>query len=268
MAEDRDGRSSEEIRRSIARTRSNLDETVDTLEDRLAPKKLMNEAWDRIRDRGDDLGSRVGATAREHPIPIALAGLGLAWLVIEEIRGRSISFGSGEERDVETHAPAEGRVGPYGRDAINTDDPDWAHASRTAKVKARARGLTRKAGEAARGARHARRHVARFVDENPLAVGVIAFGLGLASAMSVPSTDAESRVAGRASDTVKREARKLGRDMKDEAEELGREKVRETAHEATERAARIAEDAARAARDDVRASPPPPPPYPPATPPR
>lgn len=248
MPDRTDTRSPDEIRRSIARTRSQLDETVDTLEDRLAPKKLMNEAWDRIRDRTDDLGTRIGSSAKEHPVPLALIGVGLGWLLVDEIRGRSSSHEGQHELGPGTEEPAEGRRGPYGPDAVNRDDPEWAHASRTARLKAKARGVRYRAGTAARGAKDVQGRVSRFIDDNPLAVGAIAFGLGLASAMSVRSSETESRVAGRASDRVKRQARRMGREMKDEA----RSELDDMGREAGERAARVAEDAARAAREDVR----------------
>lgn len=244
-----DGRSSEEIRRSIEHTRSQLDETVDTLEARLAPRKLMNQALDRIRGRGDDLGGRIGDTVRDHPLPLALVAVGMGWLILDEVRGRSgSSRRSRHEIEAGTQEPAEGRRGPYGPDAVNQEDPDWEFSSRKARVKAKARNLRHKAGGATRGARKVQGRFSRFIDENPLAVGAIAFGLGLASAMSVPPSEREARLAGRASERVKERAKEMGREVRGDLEEVGRE--------ASERATRVAEDAARAAKEDMAAASP------------
>ena len=243
MAERTNGRSSEEIRRNIERTRSHMDETVDTLEDRLAPRQLAGEAWSRLKHGGGDVREQVESTVREHPVPLALVGLGVAWFAIEAIRGRSMTFGSHHELDPGTVAPAEGRRGPYGPDAINRDDPDWEYASRKNRAVAKAKGLGFKAREATHRARHLGRRISTFVDENPLAVGAIAFGVGIASAMSVPVTEAEERAAGRATRSLKRNARELGR---------------RAARDATERAARAAEEAADQAREDMRATAQPP----------
>lgn len=121
----RDERSSTEIRRDIERTRAELDDTVDALERRLSPGQLVDEAWQLFRREGRGAGDIV----RDHPVPLALMGLGVAWLAVE----RATNHDSGREdaryRTTPTTMPAEGRVGPYRGDAIDHDDRDWPHHS-------------------------------------------------------------------------------------------------------------------------------------------
>lgn len=55
------------------------------------------------------------------------------------------------------------------------------------------------------------------MNEQPLAVGAMAFGLGLASGLSVPTTRWEDETMGGAADEVKREARSATESVKEAA---------------------------------------------------
>jgi ElaB/YqjD/DUF883 family membrane-anchored ribosome-binding protein len=95
---DYDYRDPEEIRNEIKKTRANISQTIDTLQDRLDPERLKDEARTVVRDatigRLEDMANNVGRKARrvrysvmdtikENPIPAALVGLGLGWLLVE-----------------------------------------------------------------------------------------------------------------------------------------------------------------------------------------
>jgi hypothetical protein len=241
MAEEHDDtqeRGSEEIRREIEQTRASMGETVDELGHRLNPGNLADEVWDRVRTR---TVSQLSETFREHTIPIALMGLGLGWLAVERATRRSDGHAA-ERPGPGTWEPAEGRRGPYRSDAIDRGDPDWPHASAGAKVKHKVEelqtqvsGKTHEMRERASDLGHrmadrtrARSQSARdgfrsFMDESPLVVGAIAFGVGLAGGLSVPSSPVEDRLMGPASGTVKDEAARLARQTKDSAKRVARE---------------------------------------------
>jgi ElaB/YqjD/DUF883 family membrane-anchored ribosome-binding protein len=120
-----DERSSTEIRRDIERTRADLDETVDALERRLSPGQLVDEAWQLFKREGRGAGDIV----RDHPVPLAIMGLGVAWLAVERATGNDAIGDAGRYRHTAADTPAEGRKGPYRGDAIDHDDRDWAHHS-------------------------------------------------------------------------------------------------------------------------------------------
>lgn len=275
------GRESEQIRREIERTRAEMDHTVDELSERLSPGHIVDEIWGRVRE-GDGL-SHLGTAFKNHPVPMALVGVGLGMLAMEATNGRS----NGHARHVGpgTYGPAEGRRGPYGADAVDHGDADWAHAGTGTRAKAklsdaahkgehaidsareRASGMAEsarekatgmagtareKAGAAADRVRHvkdeasakahhleekgreamshaaaetrqqaerARRGFSHTLEENPLALGALAFGLGLAGALLVPSSPIEDRTMGRAADAVKEEARRTAESAKRVARE-------------------------------------------------
>src|SRR4030095_16631120 len=85
-------RSSEEIRREIERTRSQMDEAVEAIGEKLSPGRFVDELWLRAQTEG---AAAFTNTMRDHPIPFALVGLGLGWLVMEQARGRNGGAGDG-----------------------------------------------------------------------------------------------------------------------------------------------------------------------------
>lgn len=117
-----DERSSQRIERDIERTRADMSETIDALERKLSPGELFDEFWGRVKS--GDTGANVGETIRDHPVPLALMGLGLGWLAIEKATGsRGDQPRSRHGYDGQgTYARAEGRVGPYRGDEVI--DPD------------------------------------------------------------------------------------------------------------------------------------------------
>lgn len=199
-------RSPEEIRREIERTRATMDRTVEAIGDKLSPGRLLDELWLRVRSSGGR--ATLGASVREHPLPIALVGVGLGWLALERLRGRHDDVGEG------TYGRAEGRVGPYRGDAVDRDDPDWAHASAGTRLKAKASGAAHAVGDAAHAVREtlsdaadSARAATSGLKESPLALGAIAFGLGLAGGVSAPSSQWEDETLGRYAGPLKGEAR-------------------------------------------------------------
>lgn len=98
-----DGRSADEIQRSINHTRSAMDRTIDELGYRLRPRNLLDEAMCAFRSQARSAGSSAGATVKNatrtaaktagvkiwdqikhHPLPSALVGAGLVWMMMED----------------------------------------------------------------------------------------------------------------------------------------------------------------------------------------
>lgn len=95
---DYDYRNPEDIREEIKKTRANISQTIDTLQNRLDPERLKGEARTKVRDatigRLEDMADNMSRkanrvrynivdTIKENPIPAALVGLGLGWLLVE-----------------------------------------------------------------------------------------------------------------------------------------------------------------------------------------
>ena len=73
----------DDVEREIARTRGELSLTLAALERKLAARYLIDEGLDMIKDTlGEDYGLHRGLEiVRTNPVPIALIGIGAAWLL-------------------------------------------------------------------------------------------------------------------------------------------------------------------------------------------
>lgn len=86
MTEDR--RSAREIQRDIERTRSEMGGTIDAIQDRFSPGQVMDQVVDYFRGQTGagsgigEFGSNLGRVIRNNPIPIALLGIGVGWLLL------------------------------------------------------------------------------------------------------------------------------------------------------------------------------------------
>jgi hypothetical protein len=70
------------IERDLARTRARMDGRLDELQDHLTPKQMLNDAFGYFRGGdGSDFTRDLVTRARANPIPVALAGIGIAWLM-------------------------------------------------------------------------------------------------------------------------------------------------------------------------------------------
>ena len=96
----------EEIRADIEQTRAELSETIDAIQEKLAPDTLKEQAKEVVRDAtvgraeqalGDaqetvrEAGTGIMDMIKQNPIPVAMVGLGLGWLWFNRQRQSSES---------------------------------------------------------------------------------------------------------------------------------------------------------------------------------
>lgn len=111
----------DEIEAEIARTRSDLSQTLEAIEGRLAPRQLLEKGFDMMRDgMSGDMG-KVGRVLRENPLPLALIGAGIGWLMLAQTgTGRHLG---------DRAADAAGSVGERVRGLIGRGgERSYAHA--------------------------------------------------------------------------------------------------------------------------------------------
>jgi hypothetical protein len=100
--DDSESLSSNEIRADIDNTRASVGDKIDQLQARLDPSRLKaqaqetvqemlsdtaNSMTDYVRTHKDEMVSSLTHAARRNPLPTALIGLGLGWLVLESMAG-------------------------------------------------------------------------------------------------------------------------------------------------------------------------------------
>ena len=84
-------RDSKAIRSDIDRTRANMDETFAALDAKLTPSQLLLEGWNLFRGGSTAGAGKLWRVAKEHPMPAAVIGLGLGWLLVESSRNEEKS---------------------------------------------------------------------------------------------------------------------------------------------------------------------------------
>src|SRR5690606_38457676 len=75
-------RSAAEIEDETRAARLQVERDIAELEHRLSPGQLMDQALDYLRHgNGAEFGRNFGRSVRDNPLPLALVGVGLAWLM-------------------------------------------------------------------------------------------------------------------------------------------------------------------------------------------
>ncbi len=92
-------RSSREIRSEIDRTRSDMDDTFAALDAKLTPREIGLELWSLLKGGSTTGASKLWQVAREHPMPAAVVGLGLGWLMVESARSKPDAWDGRERGD-------------------------------------------------------------------------------------------------------------------------------------------------------------------------
>jgi ElaB/YqjD/DUF883 family membrane-anchored ribosome-binding protein len=92
----------EATRVQIEQTRAELTETIDAIQSKLSPANVVQEAKDTVReatvgraqdmvnnagDTAADVGGSIVDTIKRNPVPAALAGISLGWLIMNRSKG-------------------------------------------------------------------------------------------------------------------------------------------------------------------------------------
>ncbi len=224
-----------EIREEIAQTREDMSETIEAIQDRLNPSTVVANATERVKSATTEKVKQMANTAgdaadrvmhnsfvdtvRENPWPVALIGIGAAWLWM---KGRSDSgqYSTGRyaygddytERDrYEIENDWRTRTGPtrmkyssseYAQD-VSYGDTSGERGSTVGEYVETARSTAR------RTTRRAQSGFNRVLRDNPLALGAAATIVGAAIGMTLPETDVENEWMGETRDSVVDRAKEM-----------------------------------------------------------
>lgn len=202
-------RSSAEIEQEVEAARGRLDRTLEALKQKMEPQELFHEAKSMMSEASNRALSTAVEQVKANPLPIALIGIGVAWLAINQARRGHDSQGDGYYPVYEGYEEDEGvrdkiKARAGAAKARLTEGAGKAREKLSEAQHQAADGVARarnRAGELAHNARakageygHAARQ--RFDDtlENePLVVGAIGVAVGAAIGAALPSTTAERR---------------------------------------------------------------------------
>ena len=83
-----------EVEMEVEASRGQLDRTMEALKDKMTPGQLFDEASHAMGGMGEQLLSKFMEQAKENPMPLAVMGVGLAWLMAGSKKGDSGRSGS------------------------------------------------------------------------------------------------------------------------------------------------------------------------------
>jgi ElaB/YqjD/DUF883 family membrane-anchored ribosome-binding protein len=231
-----DARSAEELERDLKRIRSQMDHTLNLIEDRLSPHRLIDRALDHLHSGPGLFASNLGRTIRRHPVPTAMFAAGLAWLLLAE-RGDKI------ERP---YRRSGGDRAPYHlREASSlsgTSPPPQSHfegeenmSGNWDQSRGNRRGLqdrfsstledTRdRIGQVGSIAQHqvdrARTGFEQMLEDQPLVLGAVAIALGAVLGATLPTTRIENRYLGPSRDNLQDRVGEYARDQWERAKSV------------------------------------------------
>lgn len=226
-----------QTRADIERTRTDMSETVDTLQERLSPQNLKEQAKVQAKETARETGSSFVERIKQNPVPAAMVGIGLGWLLTsgsEQSSGRQ-RFQDGPyyyERSVDRSYPTYYEDPAYYEGSGGSSGEQGQSRTGEAAGQARER-ASQLSGQAQDQAQRAKGGFQQMLQENPLAVGALAVGLGAAVGFSVPETDKENQVMG---------------ETRDNLVERGKEKTEEI----KPKVRRVAEEAQSAAKSEAQ----------------
>jgi gas vesicle protein len=219
-----------EIRHQIEETRDEMSETIDAIQEKLNPRNIVANATDRVKtaatervremadtasqtaqqamDYTRERASGIAGVARQNPIPLALIGIGTAWLLAKR-SGQTVRYDRGRYdpgRDGWDERAGRGVTERLTDSAARVAARTQEYASETAD-------------SVGRMARQRRNQLQCMLEQNPLLVGAGALMLGAAFGLAVPETDAENELMGETRDNLVDRARETARDAASQVQE-------------------------------------------------
>jgi ElaB/YqjD/DUF883 family membrane-anchored ribosome-binding protein len=281
-----DHRSPEEIEDDLERTRAEVSSTIDAIQNKLTPGQLMDQAFAYARTSlPAEFGSNLANTVRDNPVPVALMGVGIAWLMMSgrrngnggTVRARRQAYD--DDIDHGYDAQYEDSGGMHGdklrgaMESISEKGSEWrAQAERKSRYAAdkasdlghrisdKASAFTDRARNIGSETRHrvsdigqrsqqqyyrAKDGVNRMVDEQPLMVGVLGLAAGALLGALLPSTRREDEMMGRTRDDLLDRARETA---SEQAEQL-KESAKRVADVAKQEMSSVADQAMSPSRE-------------------
>ncbi|HYP88570.1 MAG TPA: DUF3618 domain-containing protein [Polyangiaceae bacterium] len=262
-SEDTD-KSSDDLRAEVEQTRERLSREVEAIGTKLSPEHIKTEAKRVIKDKVDrgeqQIRQKVGTAADsvssfvgENPIPLALIGAGLGWLLYNA-------------RSKQGERGAQMNYAAYGRSEVWDDfgnDSSRGGSSAVRGVERKLHQLRDKVRDGAETVKHSASEKANFARqkvnqlehaahdeldrardvatntfaEQPLLLGAVALGVGIAVGLGLPATESENHLVGQYRDKLVSRAKDQLGELRDKAENVARqtfESAKDTAKAGTE----------------------------------
>lgn len=226
-AYDRAGKSLQEVEADIAATRADLAQSLDELKRQLAPERLVERSVGVLQDIMSSRGLRE--TLRGHPVPLALIGMGIGWMLASRSTRTRIGDGGATAGGcLSSTLPSAADAAPSSRvhvaDERGTIGEDAAAMNSAPRTEAR--GTVWRVQRGRRSAWHrasdyvghanaqlcgSRDRLLRFVGDHPMLTGTFGFLAGCWVGLMARPTAIEERLMGPTADELRQQAVSLRR---------------------------------------------------------
>lgn len=237
-------KSSAELEREVEMQRHRISSTIDEIQHKMSPGQLLDGVMDYTKGGGKDFAQNLARSVMDNPLPVALVGAGLLWLMTGS--GTHRSSGDGHARSP-GYQPGESdawRSDAYtpGSDTGLVDKAKDLGEDVSERVSGTISGVAGSVEEMTQSATHAAKdmmgqmqrqtqNLAHIYEDQPLIGGALAFALGAAIGAALPHTRQEDQLLGEAADSVKKEALEQAGDLFEEgkqAVEQGYAEIKDT----------------------------------------
>jgi gas vesicle protein len=221
-------RRTRELESEIERTRGEMSETIEAIQDRLRPSTIVSNTVERVKsattekvkhmadtathsardlmDRTRDAAEEMSHRTPRHTVPTALIGIGCAWLMYDWMRDPDRRRHTSSLYDEDGVAPGMFDPEEFYRDTDTWDAP--AESGRLSQSSHSARRLAQEAGTAVRRTQN---QLQRLMHSNPLIVAAGALAVGAAVGLALPATQRENELMGEARESVMEHGEDLAR---------------------------------------------------------
>jgi hypothetical protein len=146
-----DTKTSADLEREVNEQRNRVEARIGEIKDRLSPGQLLDEALSYTKHGGAHFASNLGSQISANPLPAALVGVGLAWLISSTASGRYPDVSVSMDPVPDDHSYPYARVsGGLRRVSHKSDDAGqwWSEfeSSNGQRYKARSNEMGERAG--------------------------------------------------------------------------------------------------------------------------
>ena len=206
-ATDSDQKNPQTLEREIDQTRAAMDRTLGALERKLSPSHLVEQAMDYLQAHWGSMADGVGRFAKEHPVPTALAGLGIAWMFLAPKTTGDFEYdayvsGSDNYRDADDEYA--------GSRAMNKDESTRSDSLIDGAKESISSGARYAVQQAQTQTDRLASALTVFAQEQPLVLAALGIALGAAIGAALPESDPEDRWLGPTRDKTVEKAKEQG----------------------------------------------------------
>ena len=242
----------ETLEREINQTRAEMNQTLDALEHKLTAGQLLDQCLKFFGKTGGEIGSSIGNSVKENPVPFLLTATGVAWMMFGPDRSKRHSgydvsgyseeryagtytddlyddgSGSGIGNKVRAGATAAGNQLSRSKEALRegvsktSKTVKDAVSSTSGAVKD---SLNRTTVAAQNKAVQAKEHFNVMLEEQPLLLGFLGVAVGAAIGFMLPHTEQEDQLVGEVRDKAIAKAKDFGAQSYQQARNIAEQKI-------------------------------------------